>query len=131
MSAAITAVHARQILDCRGYPTVQVDVWAGAAPGEPGAFHGRAAVPSGRSTGAAEAVELRDGGAAYRGFGVTRAVANVNEIVGPAVAGRDVTDQAGLDALLRDLDGTPRKARLGANALAGVSLAAACRCTAR
>jgi enolase len=132
MSSAITAVHARQILDCRGYPTVQVDVWAGAAPGEPGAFHGRAAVPSGRSTGAAEAVELRDGGAGYRGFGVTRAVGNVNEVVGPAVAGRDVTDQAGLDGFLRDLDGTARKARLGANALAGVSLAAAhCAAAAR
>jgi len=125
MSSAITAVHARQILDCRGYPTVQVDVWAGAAPGEPGAFRGRAAVPSGRSTGAAEAVELRDGGAEYRGFGVTRAVGNVNDVIAPAVAGRDVQDQAGLDAFLCDLDGTPRKARLGANALAGVSLAAA------
>jgi enolase len=125
MSTPVTAVHARQILDCRGYPTVQVDVWAGAAPGEPGAAHGRAAVPSGRSTGAAEAVELRDGGAHYRGFGVTRAVANVNEVVGPAVAGRDVTDQAGLDTFLCELDGSPRKERLGANALAGVSLAVA------
>jgi len=125
MTAAITAVHARQVLDCRGYPTVQVDVWAGAAPGEPGASHGRAAVPSGRSTGAAEAVELRDGGTAYGGFGVTGAVANVNDVIGPAVAGRDVTDQAGLDAFLCELDGSPRKSRLGANALAAVSLAAA------
>ncbi len=129
MSTTITAVRARSILDCRGYPTVQVDLWAGAAPGEAGATHGRANVPSGRSTGAAEAVELRDGGEAYRGYGVTRAVANVNDIIGPAMAGFDVEDQAGLDHALCELDGTPNKGRLGANALLGVSLAAA-RCAA-
>ena len=82
MSTTITEVHARMILDCRGYPTVQVDVVAGGALG-------RADVPAGRSTGSSEAVELRDGGTAYRGQGVTRALANVNEVIAPAVVGRN------------------------------------------
>jgi len=118
MSTAITDVRARMILDCRGYPTVQVDVWAGGKLG-------RADVPAGRSTGSREAVELRDGGEAYRGFNVTRAVANVNDVIRPAVVGRDVADQEALDRFLCELDGTPNKGRLGANAIVGVSLAAA------
>ena len=123
MNTRITATHARQILDCRGYPTVQVDVWAGE-------HHGRADVPAGRSTGSGEALELRDRDAsAYRGFGVLRAVANVNETIGPRIAGHAVSDQQGLDRLLREIDGTPGKSNLGANAIIGVSLAAA-RCAA-
>jgi enolase len=117
--SAIEKVHARQILDSRGNPTVEVELVlrSGVA--------GRAAVPSGASTGEFEATELRDGGAAYGGKGVTRAVANVNGEIAEAVAGRDATDQAGLDRALVELDGTPNKARLGANAILGVSLAAA------
>ncbi len=118
MSTTITDVRARMILDCRGYPTVQVDVTAGGQ-------RGRADVPAGRSTGSGEAVELRDGGAAYRGRGVARAIANVRDVIGPAVVGRDAADQVALDRLLCELDGTPGKARLGANAILGVSLAAA------
>ena len=118
MSSIITAVRARMILDCRGYPTVQVDMTAGGQLG-------RADVPAGRSTGSSEAAELRDGGAAYRGKGVARAVAHVNEQIGPAVLGRDAADQVGLDRLLCELDGTKDKSRLGANAILGVSLAAA------
>jgi enolase len=117
--SAIADVHARQIFDSRGNPTVEVDVRL-----ESGAL-GRAAVPSGASTGAHEAVELRDGEDAYGGKGVTRAVANVDGEIVAAVRGRDAADQAGLDRLLVDLDGTPNKGRLGANALLGVSLAAA------
>jgi enolase len=116
---AISAVHARQILDSRGNPTVEVDIRL-----ESGAL-GRAAVPSGASTGVHEAVELRDGGAEYGGKGVTRAVENVRGEIGEAVRGRDAADQAGLDRLLVELDGTPNKGRLGANAILGVSLAAA------
>src|SRR5580765_4906307 len=116
---AIAAVHGRQILDSRGSPTVEVDVRL-----ESGAL-GRAAVPSGASTGAHEAVELRDGGEAYGGKGVTQAVANVEGEIAAAARGHDAADQAGLDRLLIDLDGTPNKGRLGANALLGVSLAAA------
>jgi enolase 1/2/3 len=116
---AIRQVHAREILDCRGLPAVQVDVIL-----EDGSL-GRADVPSGRSTGSHEAFELRDGGSRYRGYGVRRAVANVNEIIGPAVAGRPADRQRELDATLVDLDGTPGKSKLGANALAGVSLASA------
>ncbi len=117
--SAIEKVHARQILDSRGNPTVEVELVlrSGVA--------GRAAVPSGASTGEFEATELRDGGAAYGGKGVTHAVANVNGEIAKAVAGRDATDQAGLDRSLVELDGTPNKARLGANAILGVSLAAA------
>jgi enolase len=115
----VERVHARQILDSRGNPTVEVDVLlkSGAS--------GRGAVPSGASTGEFEAVELRDGGDAFGGKGVTRAVQNVNGEIGAAVRGFDAADQAGLDRLLIDLDGTPNKARLGANAILGVSLAAA------
>ncbi len=115
----IEKVHARQILDSRGNPTVEVDLVlrSGAA--------GRAAVPSGASTGEFEATELRDGGDAYGGKAVTQAVANVNGEIAETVAGLDATDQAGLDRALIDLDGTPNKSRLGANAILGVSLAAA------
>jgi enolase len=115
----IEMVHARQILDSRGNPTVEVDVVlkSGAA--------GRAAVPSGASTGEFEAVELRDGGQAWSGKGVSKAVANVNGELADAVRGIDAADQSGLDRTLIDLDGTPNKGRLGANAILGVSLAAA------
>ena len=117
--SAISEVRGRQIVDSRGNPTVEVDVRLAS-----GAV-GRAAVPSGASTGAHEAVELRDGGAAWAGKGVTAAVANVNGEIAAAVKGRDARDQEGLDQALRDLDGTPNKGRLGANAILGVSLAAA------
>jgi enolase len=116
----IAHMHARQILDSRGNPTVEVDVAL-----ESGAT-GRAAVPSGASTGKFEAVELRDGDAgAYLGKGVLDAVANVEREIGPALAGADAGDQAGVDRLLLELDGTPNKSRLGANAVLGVSLAVA------
>jgi enolase len=115
----IETVHARQILDSRGNPTVEVEVTLRSGAG------GRAAVPSGASTGEFEATELRDGGPAYSGKGVTRAVANVNQEIAEAVHGVDASDQAALDQLLIDLDGTPAKSRLGANAVLGVSLAAA------
>ena len=115
----IETVHARQILDSRGNPTVEVEVQLRSGA------HGRAAVPSGASTGEFEATELRDGGSAYGGKGVTKAVANVNGELAEAVAGRDATDQAGLDGAMIELDGTPNKSRLGANAILGVSLAAA------
>jgi enolase len=115
----IETVHARQILDSRGNPTVEVDVVLRSGA------HGRAAVPSGASTGEFEATELRDGGSAWGGKGVTQAVAHVNGEIAEAVAGADVLDQAALDRSLIDLDGTPNKSRLGANALLGVSLAAA------
>jgi len=117
--SAIESVHARQILDSRGNPTVEVEVRL-----ESGAL-GRAAVPSGASTGVHEAVELRDGGKAFGGKGVTKAVANVDGEIAGAVGGRDPFDQAGLDRALIDLDGTPNKGRLGANAILGVSLATA------
>jgi enolase len=115
----IEKVHARQILDSRGNPTVEVELAlrSGAA--------GRAAVPSGASTGEFEATELRDGGREYLGKGVTMAVSNVNTEIAEAIRGRDATDQSGLDRTLIDLDGTPNKSRLGANAILGVSLAAA------
>ena len=113
----ITKVQARQVLDSRGNPTVEVEVVAGAL--------GRAIVPSGASTGVHEAVELRDGGAAWNGKGVSQAVANVNAEIADAVQGLDVQDQAGLDRVLIELDGSPNKGRLGANAILGVSLAAA------
>ena len=117
--SAIAAVDARQILDSRGNPTVEVDVRL-----ESGAL-GRAAVPSGASTGVHEAVELRDGGREYGGKGVTEAVAHVGGEIAGAVRGHDAADQAGLDRLLVELDGTPNKGRLGANAILGVSLASA------
>jgi enolase len=115
----IAHVQARQILDSRGNPTVEVDVLL-----DSGAF-GRAAVPSGASTGAHEAVELRDGGEAFGGKGVTKAVGHVRGEIAEAVRGFDATDQEALDRALIDLDGTPNKGRLGANAILGVSLATA------
>ena len=117
--SAIDRVHARQILDSRGNPTIEVDVRL-----ESGAT-GRAAVPSGASTGEREAVELRDGGEAFGGKGVLHAVANVNGEIATAVVGRNAADQAGVDRTLIELDGTETKARLGANAILGVSLAVA------
>jgi enolase len=115
----IESVHARQILDSRGNPTVECEVTlrSGAT--------GRAAVPSGASTGEFEATELRDGGDAWLGKGVTGAVGNVSGPLAEAVHGHDAFDQAGLDQALRDADGTPNKSRLGANAILSVSLAAA------
>jgi enolase len=115
----IERVHARQILDSRGNPTVEVEV------GLRSGAHGRAAVPSGASTGEFEATELRDGGERWQGKGVTHAVANVDGELAEAVAGIDAADQAGLDRAMIELDGTPNKSRLGANAILGVSLAAA------
>ncbi len=118
--STITSVHAREILDSRGNPTVEVEVRTAA-----GGF-GRAAVPSGASTGEFEAVELRDGGDRYLGKGVTRAVANVNDQIAPALVDRrDAAKQREVDAALLDLDGTDDKSTLGANALLGVSLAVA------
>jgi enolase len=117
--SVIASLKAREILDSRGNPTLEVECWL-----ESGA-NGRAAVPSGASTGEHEALELRDGDGRYGGKGVRKAVHNVSETIAPAVLGRDPFDQAGLDALLLDLDGTPNKGKLGANAILGVSLAAA------
>ena len=118
--SAIERIWARQILDSRGNPTVEVDVTLSS-----GAF-GRAAVPSGASTGVHEAVELRDGDAdVFGGKGVLRAVKNVVEVIAPAVNGLDAADQAALDRRLLELDGSPNKSNLGANALLGVSLAVA------
>jgi enolase len=116
---AIAGVRARQVLDSRGNPTVEVD-----AELESGTV-GTAIVPSGASTGVHEAVELRDGGDAWGGKGVARAVANANGEIAQAVRGRDAADQAGLDRALIELDATPNKGRLGANAILGVSLASA------
>jgi len=117
--SAITHVFAREILDSRGNPTIEVEVFA-----EDG--HGRAAVPSGASTGEHEAIELRDGDKKrYLGKGVMKAVANVGEVLAPAVVGLDVFDQTAIDAVLRKVDGTPNKGKVGANAILGVSLAAA------
>jgi enolase len=120
MTTTIRSIHAREILDSRGNPTLEAEVTL--ADGR----MGRAAVPSGASTGSREAVELRDGDKRrYGGKGVTQAVANVNGPIAEALAGFDATDQTDLDATLIALDGTPNKGRLGANALLGVSLAAA------
>ncbi|NVJ87750.1 MAG: phosphopyruvate hydratase [Algoriphagus sp.] len=116
----IQSIHARQILDSRGNPTIEVDVVT-----ENGAF-GRAAVPSGASTGANEAVELRDGDKnVYLGKGVLKAVANVNDIIASELVGFDVFEQNLIDQIMIELDGTPNKGRLGANAILGVSLAVA------
>ena len=117
--ARIDAVGAREILDSRGNPTVEVEVAL-----DDGTI-GRAAVPSGASTGAFEAVELRDGGKRYLGKGVLKAVGGVNDRIGPALVGFDADDQRAIDLAMLELDGTPNKAKLGANAILGVSLAAA------
>lgn len=120
MFTMIIDITAREILDSRGNPTVEVDVLL-----DDGSF-GRAAVPSGASTGAYEAVELRDTRKKrYVGKGVQKAVANVNEIIAPEVIGMDALDQEEVDAFMIELDGTPNKAKLGANAILGVSLAVA------
>ncbi len=116
---AIIDIHAREILDSRGNPTVEVDIIL-----EDGGF-GRAAVPSGASTGAHEAVELRDGGGRYRGKGVLNAVEAVNGELYDALVGLDSEDQLAIDQVMRDLDGTDNKGRLGANAILGISLALA------
>lgn len=116
----IQSIHARQILDSRGNPTIEVDVFT-----ETGAF-GRAAVPSGASTGINEAVELRDGDKSkYLGKGVLKAVANVNNVIAPELVGMDIFEQNTIDQIMIDLDGTPNKSKLGANAILGVSLAVA------
>jgi len=115
----IIDIHARQILDSRGNPTIEVDVTT-----ENG-FLGRAAVPSGASTGEHEAVELRDGGTAYMGKGVTKAIKNVNTIIAQELLGTSVFEQNTIDQVMMELDGTPNKSKLGANAILGVSLAAA------
>jgi enolase len=116
----ISELKAREILDSRGNPTVEADVYC-----SNGAM-GRAAVPSGASTGEHEAIELRDGDAErYGGKGVQRAVQNIEEQIGPALRGRDVTDQLGIDSTMLEVDGTPNKSSLGANAILAVSLAAA------
>lgn len=114
----ITKIRGRQILDSRGNPTVEVDVFSGD-------IMGRAAVPSGASTGEYEAVELRDGGDKYLGKSVTKAVKNVNKIISKELVGKSCNDQAGIDQFLIDLDGTNNKSNLGANAILGVSLACA------
>jgi enolase len=117
--SVIIQIHARQIFDSRGNPTVEVDVIT-----ETGTL-GRAAVPSGASTGEHEAVELRDGGKPYMGKGVSQAVKNVNEILAPELIGTNVFDQKKIDASMIELDGTPNKSKLGANAILGISLAVA------
>lgn len=119
MPTTINEVQAHEILDSRGNPTVEVDVWL--ADGA----HGRAAVPSGASTGVHEALELRDGGSRYSGKGVLRAVEHVNEEIAGALRGMDALDQSGVDGTMLSLDGTPNKSKLGANAILGVSLAVA------
>ena len=117
--ANIAKIHARWILDSRGNPTVEADVTL-----DDGSF-GRAAVPSGASTGAAEALEMRDGGDRFMGKGVDQAVANVNDKIAPALIGHDAADQEGVDKIMLDLDGTDNKSNLGANAILSVSLAVA------
>lgn len=116
---AITDIIAREILDSRGNPTVEVDVYL-----EDGSM-GRAAVPSGASTGAHEAVELRDGGKRYLGKGVQKAVDAANTEIFDAIGGIDAENQIQIDNIMIELDGTPNKSRLGANAILGVSLAVA------
>jgi len=120
MSSIIKSVHAREILDSRGNPTVEVEVWLD------GGAHGRAAVPSGASTGAHEAIELRDGDKGrYRGKGVLKAVDHVNKEIAHALAGLDARNQSKVDQVMIELDGTTNKNNLGANAILGVSLAVA------
>src|SRR3990167_558682 len=112
----ISEVFAREILDSRGNPTIEVDVVLDSG------VMGRAAVPSGASTGSGEALELRDGGEAYGGKGVLGAIENIHEVIGPGLKGMAADGQAGLDARLRALDGTDDKSKLGANAILAVSL---------
>ena len=120
MEESIKMIRAREILDSRGNPTIEVDLWL------EGGWLGRAAVPSGASTGAFEAVELRDADQRrYRGKGVLQAVKNVNELIAPVLIGKNVLDQYALDQVLLELDNTDNKSKLGANAILGVSLAAA------
>ncbi|GMA15681.1 phosphopyruvate hydratase [Deinococcus metallilatus] len=115
----IEKVIAREVLDSRGNPTVEAEVFLDSG------FSGRAIVPSGASTGSHEALELRDGGERYGGKGVLKAVQNVNEVLGPAVVGLDASDQGAVDAAMLEVDGTPNKGRLGGNAILAVSLATA------
>ncbi len=118
--AKISKVVAREIIDCRGWPTIQADVWVN------GELKGRADVPAGRSTGTHEAHELRDGDPQrYKGLGVLKAVKNVQSEINQALNGMDVTEQRNIDMAMKQLDGTPDKSRLGANAILGVSLAVA------
>jgi len=119
LQARIENIKARQILDSRGNPTLECDVWV------EGGFLGRAAVPSGASTGEHEAVELRDGGKEWMGKGVLKAVENVNKIIASKIVGKNVFSQAEIDYLMIELDGTENKSNLGANAILGVSLAIA------
>jgi len=118
MSLEIEKIHAREILDSRGNPTIEVDVWTCCG-------FGRAAVPSGASTGVHEALELRDGGDRYDGKGVLKAIKNVNEVIAPKIIGMKASAQCEIDKLMKELDGTPNKANLGANAILGVSLGVA------
>jgi len=115
----IQRVHAREVLDSRGQPTVEVEVTLKSG------VIGRATVPSGASTGAHEAVELRDGGKRFLGKGVARAVAHVNEKIAPRLHGKEARDQAAIDKIMLNLDGSPNKGKLGANAILGASLAVA------
>lgn len=118
--SSVSDIFAREILDSRGNPTIEVDILLSS-----GAF-GRAAVPSGASTGTHEALELRDGDSSrYMGKGVRTAVENVNEVIGPELLGMDADEQGDVDRALISLDGTPNKGSLGANAILGVSLAVA------
>ena len=117
MGTRITRVHGRMVLDSRGNPTVEVDCQT------EGGTTGRAAVPSGASTGRHEAVELRDGGAKWSGKGVAKALANVNGPIADAIMGMDVTDQEGIDQAMKSADGTTNKSKLGANAILGASMA--------
>ncbi len=119
MGYKISDIRAREIIDCRGFPTVEVDIWID------GELSGRADMPAGRSTGKREAIELRDGGERWGGQGVKEAVRNVYEEIRPALQGCDPRDQRAIDALLCELDGTPDKSKLGSNAIAGVSLGVA------
>ncbi len=119
----IVDVYAKEILDSRANPTVEVEVIVANSNGD--LFTGRASVPSGASTGKFEAVELRDGGERYSGSGVETAVSNVNDIIAPELIGMNALDQVAIDSLMIELDGTPNKARLGANAILGVSMAVA------
>src|SRR5512146_1783468 len=115
----IAEIHGREILDSRGNPTVEAEVWLG------GGAMGRAAVPSGASTGEHEAVELRDGDARYLGKGTSKAVENINGELADALANMDAADQRAIDNKMLELDGTENKGRLGANAILAVSMAAA------